>query len=185
MTKALIIVDVQNDYFAGGAMELVGMEAAAANCQRLLQRFRDSGRPLFHIQHLAARPGATFFVPDTEGAEIHPSMQPAAAESVIVKNFPSAFRDTELHPMLQQAGIEELVICGAMSHMCIDTTTRAAFDLGYRCRVVADACATRDLEFDGHRVAARDVHAAFMAALAVPFAQIETADEFIENFGQD
>ena len=181
MTQALIIVDVQNDYFSGGAMELVGMDAAASNCQRLLQQFRQRGAPLFHIQHLAARPGATFFVPDTDGAEIHHSVRPESGESVTVKHFPSAFRDTDLHQTLQQAGIDELVICGAMSHMCIDTTVRAAFDLGYRCRVISDACATRDLEFEGRPVAAADVHAAFMAALALPFAKIETTDAFIES----
>lgn len=181
MTQALIIVDVQNDYFSGGAMELVGMEDAARNCQKLLQHFRQRGAPLFHIQHLAARPGATFFVPDTDGVEIHDSVRPETGENITVKHFPSAFRDTGLHRALQQAGIDELVICGAMSHMCIDTTTRAAFDLGYRCRVISDACATRDLEFDGRRIAAADVHAAFMAALALPFAGIETTAGFIES----
>ena len=181
MTQALIIVDVQNDYFSGGAMELVGMDGAALNCQKLLQHFREHQAPLFHIQHLAARPGATFFVPDTDGAEIHASVRPETGESIIVKHFPSAFRDTDLHQALQQAEIDELVICGAMSHMCIDTTTRAAFDLGYQCRVISDACATRDLEFDGRKVAAADVHAAFMAALALPFARIETTDAFIET----
>ena len=181
MTQALVIVDVQNDYFSGGAMELVGMDDAAHNCRKLLQHFRGQGAPLFHIQHLAARPGATFFVPETDGAEIHASVRPEAGESVIVKHFPSAFRDTDLHQALQQAGIDELVICGAMSHMCIDTTVRAAFDLGYQCRVISDACATRDLEFDGRRIAAADVHAAFMAALALPFAKIETTGAFIES----
>ena len=179
MTQALIIVDVQNDYFGGGSMELVGMESAARNCGRLLDSFREHGKPLFHIQHLATRPGATFFVPDTDGAEIHDSVKPETEESLIVKHFPSAFRDTELHQELQRCGIDELVICGAMSHMCIDTTTRAAFDLGYSCRVVSDACATRNLEFDGRSIAATDVHAAFMAALSAPFAKIESTDAFL------
>ena len=172
MTQGLIIVDVQNDYFTGGSMELVAMDDAAANCRALLEGFRDRGAPLFHVQHLANREGATFFVPGTPGADIHDSVTPAVGETVIVKHFPNAFRETGLHETLQQAGIDELVICGAMSHMCIDTTVRAAFDLGYRCRVAADACATRDLEFDGRRVAAADVHAAYMGALSAPFAQV-------------
>jgi len=180
MTQGLIIVDVQNDYFAGGSMELVEMDDAAANCRLLLDSFRGNSAPLFHIQHLATREGATFFVPGTAGAEIHQSMAPAADETVVVKHFPSAFRDTGLHQTLQKAGIDELVICGAMSHMCIDTTVRAAFDLGYRCRVAADACATRDLEFGGRRVAAADVHAAFMGALAAPFAQVLTSAQILD-----
>jgi nicotinamidase-related amidase len=177
MTKGLIIVDVQNDYFAGGAMELVGMDEAAACCRKLLEHFRAAQLPVFHIQHLSTRPGAGFFVPETPGCEIHASLQPLTGEAHIIKHFPSAFRDTDLHELLRLAGVTELVICGAMSHMCIDTTVRAAFDLGYQCRVAADACATRDLEFDGRQVAAADVQAAFMAALGMPFAQVSsTAD---------
>ncbi|MGD8350908.1 MAG: cysteine hydrolase family protein [Gammaproteobacteria bacterium] len=182
MTQGLIIVDVQNDYFPGGAMELVGMDEAAANCSALLESFRTRGAPLFHIQHLANHEGAAFFVPGTPGADIHDSMTPADGEPVIVKHFPSAFRDTGLYETLQKAGVDELVICGAMSHMCIDTTVRVAFDLEFRCQVAADACATRDLEFDGRRVEAADVHAAFMGALASPFAQVQPAAAILDSF---
>lgn len=181
MTRGLVIIDVQNDYFAGGAMELVGMDEAAANCRRLLDAFRAADAPLFHVQHLAAQAGATFFVPGTGGSEINPLMQPLDGETVVRKHYPSAFRDTDLQRQLQATAVEELVICGAMSHMCIDTTTRAAFDLGYRCQLAADACATRDLEFGGRRIAAADVHAAFMAALASPFAQVMSTDDLLER----
>ena len=179
MSTGLIIVDVQNDYFSGGAMELVNMDAAAACCGKLLNTFRKAHKPIFHIQHLSTRPGASFFVADTPGAEIHQSLQPRQGEAHIVKHFPSAFRDTDLRQILQMEGIDKLVICGAMTHMCIDTTVRAAFDLGFHCEVIADACATRDLAFDDHRIAAADVQAAFMAALAMPFATVSGCDEYL------
>ncbi len=108
MTRALIIIDVQNDYFAGGSMELSGMDAAADNCARLLASFRATTEPLFHIQHLATRPGSTFFVPDTPGCEINARVRPQDDEPVVVKHFPSAFRETELHELLQAAGVDEL-----------------------------------------------------------------------------
>jgi len=179
MMKGLIIVDVQNDYFTGGAMELVAMDEAAACCRQLVENFRAAQLPIFHIQHLSTRPGAGFFVPDTPGCEIHHSLQPLAGEAHIVKHFPSAFRATDLNQLLQSAGIDELVICGAMSHMCIDTTVRAAFDLGYRCQLIADACATRDLEFNGQKVAASEVQTAFMAALGTPFAQVSSTADYL------
>ena len=179
MKTGLIVVDVQNDYFTGGAMELINMEAAAANCARLLEFFRKQQTEIFHIQHISTREGATFFVADTPGCEIHDSVQPEADEVVIVKHYPSSFRETPLAEMLKEAAVQELVICGAMTHMCIDSTTRAAFDLGYNCHVIADACATRDLEFNGRPVSAADVQAAFMAALRLPFAQISTTDQFL------
>jgi nicotinamidase-related amidase len=132
------------------------------------------------MRHLATREGATFFVPGTPGSEIHNGVTPLENETVVVKHFPSSFRETGLNDMLQQASIEQLVVCGAMTHMCIDTTVRAAFDLGYQCRLIADACATRDLEFNGQAVKAADVQIAFMAALSVPFAQVTLTDEFID-----
>ncbi len=177
MTTALVLVDIQNDYFPGGAMALTGMEAAADNAARLLARFRERGAPLFHIQHLSTRPGATFFLPGTAGAEINARVAPAGDEPVVTKHFPNAFRDTTLLEALRAAGAQQVVIAGAMSHMCIDATTRAAFDLGFGCTVAHDACATRDLEFAGQRLSAAQVHASFMAALAVPYAKVVPAAE--------
>jgi len=179
MNQGLIIVDVQNDYFTGGSMELVGMDKASINCSKLLNSFRTKQLPIFHIQHIATREGATFFVPNTPGCEIHECVKPRDNEIVLTKHYPNSFRETELNAFFKEAGVEELVICGAMSHMCIDATTRAAFDLGYRCHVVSDACATRDLEFNGQLVKAADVQAAFMSALSVPFAQVSLTDKFL------
>jgi nicotinamidase-related amidase len=173
------MVDIQNDYFDGGNMPLCGMNEAAESARRLLEHFRGQGAPLVHVRHLSTRPGATFFIPDTEGALIHDSVVPAAGEAVVEKHFPSAFRDTPLHGMLGDLGVGHLVVCGAMTHMCIDTTVRAAFDLGYSCTVVSDAVATRDLEFGERKVAAADVQAAFLAALQVPFAAVKSADQWI------
>lgn len=183
MKTGLVVVDIQNDYFSGGNMELVSMESAAETAAGVLAGFRRHGQPVFHIQHLSVRPGATFFVPGTEGAEIHSSVAPEEDEPVVQKNFPNSFRGTDLLERLRSEGIERLVICGAMSHMCIDATTRAAFDHGFACTVVSDACATRDLAFGERTIAAGDVHAAFMAALAVPYASVVPAVELDEGAG--
>jgi nicotinamidase-related amidase len=183
MNSCLILVDFQNDYFPGGAMELVGIEAAAANARLLLTDFRRTGSPVIHIRHVSARPGATFFLPGTDGAEIHPLMTPREGETVIEKNFPNSFRTTPLLDTLKRMGRDALVICGAMSHMCIDATTRAAFDLGFTCTVAEDACATRDLVFKGRVVRAADVHASFMAALSVPYAAVVATHEIIAGRG--
>ncbi len=179
MSKSLVLVDIQNDYFPGGAMELKNMDAASMRASAALERFRARGWPVFHVQHLSTRPGATFFLPDTRGAEHHASVAPRAGETVVRKHFPNSFRDTGLQAALDAAGHRELVIVGAMSHMCIDATTRAAFDLGYACTVLADACATRDLAFAGEAVPAAQVHASFMAALSSPYAQVLTTDAWL------
>ncbi len=181
MKNCLILVDFQNDYFPGGNMELVGIEAAAANARILLDDFRMAESPVIHIQHISARPGATFFLPETDGAKINRMATPRDGEIVVVKNFPNSFRGTSLLEILNKEKPDNLVICGAMSHMCIDATTRAAFDFGFNCIVAADACATKDLIFQGKSIKASEVHASFMAALAVPYAKVLSTADLVDN----
>ena len=172
MARGLLLIDIQNDYFPGGPMELVGMEQAADNARSLLASFRQRGESVFHVQHISTRPESGFFQPDTTGVEINERVTPLDQESLTQKNFPNAFRATAIDQTIRDSGIDELVVCGAMSHMCIDASTRAAFDLGYTCTVVADACATRDLTFGDRDVKAADVHASFMAALGWVYATV-------------
>jgi Amidases related to nicotinamidase len=177
MPEALIVIDIQNDYFPGGRMELVGAEDAARAAAGLLARFRAASLPVFHIRHENLRPGSTFFLPGTAGAEIHPLAAPLPGEAVITKHYPSSFRETDLLDLLSALAIDRLTLCGMMTHMCVDTTVRAAFDLGFSCRLAADACATRDLAFGGRTAAAADVQTAYLAALGAVFAQVAPAAE--------
>lgn len=180
METALILVDIQNDYFPGGRMELVGMEEASSRARDLLTLFRESQWPTFHIQHIANR-GATFFLPDTEGAEIHDSVKPLPRDIVVKKHHINSFRETQLLDELRQAEVERVVICGAMSHMCVDAATRAAADLGFACVVIHDACAARDVQFEGRTIPAQEVHGSFMAALGMAYAKVLSLDEFLSK----
>ncbi len=182
MKPALLLIDIQNDYFPGGKMELSGMETAAARAQELLAAFRRRGWPTYHLQHVSVRPGAPFFVPGTEGVELHPGIAPGPGEAVIEKHFPNSFRDTGLQKKLAAAQVTELVICGAMSHMCIDATTRAAVDLGFTCTVIHDACATRDLTFGELVIPAPQVHGAFMAALGSLYARVVSREDYLRGW---
>lgn len=181
MNDCLMLVDLQNDYFVGGNMELIGTEKAAANAQLLLNIFREENSLIVHIQHISARPDATFFLPETHGAEIHEMVAPQNGEMVVVKNYPNSFRETSLLETLKNKEINDLVICGAMSHMCIDATTRAAFDLGFNCVVAEDACVTKDLIFNEKTIKASEVHASFMAALSAPYAKVSSTKEIIKS----
>jgi nicotinamidase-related amidase len=178
MKSGLILVDIQNDYFPGGRMELEGISDAGQKAGELLSVFRENNWPTFHIQHLSVHQGATFFLPDTEGSQIHDGIKPLPDEKIIHKNFPNSFRETALLEELKKNQVGQVIICGAMSHMCIDATTRAAFDLGFECVVISDACATRNLEFGGQTIAAEQVHGSFMAALGSAYAKVITADAF-------
>ena len=177
MTTALLIIDIQNDYFPGGAMECVGANAACAQAAKLLSAFREQRRPVIHVQHLSLRPGATFFLPGTPGAEIREVVKPLEGEIVVEKNFPNSFRGTALQNYLDKHKIKNLVVAGMMTHMCVDASVRHAADLGYRITLLADACATRAQSFGGESVPARQVHAAFLAALNGAYAKVVKTDE--------
>lgn len=170
--RALLVIDLQNEYFPTGKLPLVGIEAATANAARVIADARAKGVPVIHVRHEAGKPDAPVFTPGTPNVQIHPSVAPVEGEAVIVKHFPNSFRETPLQALLEEQGVRELVIVGAMSHMCIDAGTRAAADLGYAVTVVHDACATRDLAFGGQTVPAAQVHAAYMAALGSSYAQV-------------
>jgi nicotinamidase-related amidase len=177
MTRALVIVDIQNDYFPGGRNPLAEPEQAAANARELLDAFRASGEPLVHIQHVWDAPDAAYLAPGTPGFEIHESVRPAEGEAVIRKANPNSFLDTGLEQHLRDAGVDSVVVCGMMTSMCVDATVRAAADLGFETTVVHDACATMPLAFGGRAVPAADVHAAFIAALGDGYAAVVSAGE--------
>lgn len=179
MSKALIIVDIQNDYFENGAMELVGSLKASENAKQILSKFRSEKLPIVHIQHLSVTPGSTFFLPETEGQEIHENVKPLEGEKVIEKYYPNSFRDTGLLEYLKSQNVTELVFVGMMTQMCIDATVRAAKDLEFECTVIGDACATRDLEVNGKQVKAADVQTAFLAGLSFFYADIKNTADYL------
>ncbi|MFO0880907.1 MAG: cysteine hydrolase family protein [Gemmataceae bacterium] len=181
MAIGLILVDIQNEYFPGGRMELVGIHQASRNARQVLDLFRDRGWPLFHVQHLAQQADSPLFTPGTPFVEIHENVHPMPGEPVVQKHFPNSFHQTPLLESLKAAGVDHAVIVGAMSHMCIDATTRAAYDLGLRCTLIHDACTTRDLEFQGKKVRADEVHAAFMSALGWWYAQLASTVDFVAD----
>lgn len=181
MGMALVLIDIQNDYFPGGHMELADSMDAAAAAARLLNAFRRASLPLFHVQHVSTRPGSTFFLPNTPGVAFYWSVASRLGEPVVIKHFPNSFRETGLLEQLRAARVRKLLFCGMMTHMCVDATVRAAFDLGFDCTVAGDACATRDLIFNAATIPAPQVQGAFLAALGAGYAEITTADAVIEN----
>jgi len=151
---ALVIIDIQEFYFPGGALPLAAPEAASANAGRLLARFRERGWPVVHVGHNASA-----------GKDFHADVAPGADEEVVFKDEVNAFQGTDLHERLQRLGVKRLVLCGMQTHMCLEGAARAAHDLGYEVVVVADACATRDLKYGEATVPAAEVHAGTLATL--------------------
>lgn len=166
MKTGLLIIDIQNDYFPGGKAELHEPLKALQNAKAALASFRKLDLPIIHVQHVSLQDEAGFFLPNSEGVKIHPEIQPLANEHLVQKHFPNSFLHSNLLDIIRTENLNHLVVCGMMSHMCIDATVRAARDLGFHITLLEDACATKDLFFDGKTIPAQQVHESFMAAFA-------------------
>ena len=169
-TTALLIIDIQDFYFPEGKVPLVEPEAAAANTARVLAAFRADGNPVVHVRH--------DFEP---GGAIHASVAPVEGEKVFTKTEVSCFNGTQVLAHLEEMGIKKLVIVGMQTHMCLEAATRGAYDHGFECVVVSDACATRDLTYGDRTVPAADVHASTLATLDRTYAEVVNTETFLAN----
>ena len=178
MKTALLVIDIQKDYFPGGKYPLVEPLAAAKKAYMLLQCFREHSGHHIHIQHISLEPDATFFIKGDNGSDIHDSAAHFVGEPIVYKHYPNSFRETDLLDKLKEWGIERVVITGMMTHMCVDATARAAADLGFKVIIAEDACATRDLKYGDTTIPAEHVHKAFLAALK-SYGDVMKSDEII------
>lgn len=168
--SALVMIDCQNTY-RHGVMALEGVEAALEEAAKLLDRARSAGIPIYHIMHDAG-PGTPYDV-RAEIGQIAAPVAPRDGERVIVKNYPNSFVGTELADLVAGEGGRDLILAGFMTHMCVNSTARGAFNLGHRPTVVAAATATRSLPGpDGTPVPAVALQATSLAALADLFAVV-------------
>jgi nicotinamidase-related amidase len=179
MKQALLIIDVQNDYFKNGKMELVGPDQALEKIKQLEQYFSEKNLPIIYVQHINP-PQASFFQENTDGVLLHPELDAHSDALIVIKHYPNSFLETNLDELLKAHQIEQLVITGMMTHICIDSGTRAAKELGYQPILIGDATATRDLSYDGKTVKAEDVQTAFLAALTM-FAPVQSTSDFLAN----
>ncbi len=165
---ALLIIDIQNFYFAGGSSELVNPVPASLNAQKLLIHSREANQMIIHIKH-----------GDGQGAAIHSNVAPLAGEKIIVKNEVNSFLHTDLLDFLNKNDIKKLVLCGMQTNMCLEAATRAASDYGFECTVIQDACAAKNQTFDGKTVQAEDVQLAALATLKA-YAKVISTEEYLD-----
>lgn len=179
--SALLLIDIQNDYFKGGKYPLHKPEQAGKQAGVLLKKFRENNETVIHIQHEMLGDNPLFFEIGTEGQEINESVAPISSDIIITKNNPNSFQGTNLLNVLKDKNINKLVICGMMTHMCVASTVREAFEHGFETFVVSDATASRDLELDGKTIHAEQVHEAHLAGLGAVFAKVVTTNEIVHS----
>jgi len=183
MNTALLLLEIQNDYFPNGRTPLEKSLEASTKAQHLLSVYREKKLPVIHVQHISTHPNATSLLPCTKGAEFHANVLPNKNETIIKKHYANSFKDTQLLNYLIKNQINHLLICGMMTHLTVDSTVRAAHDLGFSCTVIHDACATKQLDFQQMSIPMQSVHAAFIAALYPSYASILSTDEYLQKIG--
>jgi nicotinamidase-related amidase len=176
----LVIVDIQNFYFAGGRLPLQGSVEAGLNAKRILELFRSKKWPVFHVRHLPETMADAALAGDPQWS-FQANVMPLAGEPVITKHEVNCFRGTDLLALLNGLKLKTLVIVGMQTHMCLEGAVRAAADYGFAVTVAGDACATRDLEFNGHKIPAEQVHFSTLATLNKNYARIVTTAELLKE----
>lgn len=176
---ALIVIDAQQEYFAPlGKVVLPGGPPAVRNVAKALAWARASKTPVFHIVHESNRAGAPIFVKDSPALAIHPDAAPLGGEPVFTKHLPGSFTGTPLEAALRAQGVEQLIVAGFMTQMCVDTTARQAAHLGFKVTVLSDATAAKDVTGpDGERIAAEQVHRTHLGSLSGFLAEIKRTDQ--------
>ncbi|WP_281214047.1 cysteine hydrolase family protein [Shewanella insulae] len=179
MRTALVLVDLQNDYFKGGRFALDNCEAAAANAAKLLHHFRANRLPVIHVQHIFKDPEASFFQAGTPGAEIADMVEPKGREPVIVKHHVDSFLDTTLEQTLVEQGIDKLVVVGAMAQACVQTLCRSAVTRGFECEVISDAIAAPSLSWAETQLSGHQLVATNLLSLSFGGATAVTLDQWL------
>ena len=166
---ALIIIDIQDFYFPGGKSALVDPEKAAENAALLLSKFRKEKMTVIHVRHNSE-----------SQAEINKIVNPLPQEKVVSKDAVNCFIGTDLLDYLRSQQIDNLVICGMQTHMCVEAATRAATDYGFKCVVISDACATKDLKFNDIVIKSQDVHYSTLSTLK-SYADVKSTNEYLDR----
>ena len=178
---ALIVIDVQNEYFEG-KWPIPDGNAALDKIEAAIEASQQTGAKVIYVQHEVLNPERGLFIRGTNGFELHTRLRPRPEDQRIVKNYPGSFSKTDLEETLRKDGIETLVISGYMTHMCCDTTAREGFHRDFRVLFLNDATATRDGEHPTlGKIAHGELHRSTLITQASMFAEVLPTQELVER----
>jgi nicotinamidase-related amidase len=181
-TRALIVIDVQNEYFDGALPISDPPQATSiANIGRAMDAASAAGVPVIVVRHGDGETGAETFVPGSRSWQLHPEVERRAHDRLIEKTLPGSFTGTELGDVLDEAGVDTVSITGYMTHMCVDTTARQAAHRGLSVEILNDATGTLPLENSGGSATGEELHRATLVAQGQFFADVLSTDEWVDR----
>ncbi|ORE00873.1 Isochorismatase hydrolase [Rhizopus microsporus var. microsporus] len=183
MKEALVIVDVQNDYFPNGKFPTDSPVETAEAIAKLIQKFREEKKEVVHVTHVVPNPTEKFpfFQEGTWGVQVHDLVKPLPTEKYIVKNYSNGFHETDLEEHLRSKGIDRIIVVGMMIHNCVNATVYAGKDAGFDCIVVDEAVNTFDQALHGEVIKAKDIKKAFLAGIQFYYAKVLKLEDVLSN----
>lgn len=180
MNQALIVIDVQNDYFEGGAMPVTYPANSFDNIKKAIIAAKDHQIPVVYVKHLCP-PGADCFAPDSFGQELHADLIALGGDHIVTKEMISSFHKTDLQDYLSSKGIDTVTIAGFMTQMCCDTTARYAAHMGYHVNFLSDGTGTLDFNNGQGHASAEELHRATLITQAHCFSNVISTDSWIRS----
>jgi len=180
MKRALLVIDVQNEYFTG-KLPIAHPPGSLDNIVKAMEQARKSGIPVVVVQHTSPQKDAPVFRKGSEGWNLHPRIAAQAYDHLIEKNLPGSFTGTDLESWLRERKIDTIVIAGYMTQMCCDTTARQAFHVGLAVECLSDATGTLPVSNKAGSVTAEELHRAILVTQAMRFSKVMTTDQWIES----
>lgn len=180
MNRALLVIDVQNEYFTG-KVKITHPPGSLDNILKIMDCARANGIPIAVVQHTAPQKDSPVFRKGTEGWDLHPEIACRKHDHLVEKNLPGSFTGTDLESWLRANQVDTVVICGYMTQMCCDTTARQAFHRGFAAEFIADATGTLAISNSAGSVTAEELHRAILVTQAMRFSKVLTAGQWIER----
>lgn len=179
MKRALLVIDVQNEYFTG-KLPVTYPEGSLGKIVRAMSAAAERGIPVVVVQHSASAESPVFR-PGSEGWELHPEIQGRPRDYLVVKALPGSFTGTDLEGWLRGRGVDTVVVAGYMTQMCCDTTARQAFHLGFGVEFLSDATGTLAISNAAGRVTAEELHRAILVTQAMRFSRVVDTETWIRG----
>jgi nicotinamidase-related amidase len=180
MKRALLVIDVQNEYFSG-ALPITYPLGSMDNILKVMKAAKQNGILVIAIQHTALLKDSKTFVKGSFQWELHEEIKRAGYDYIIEKNLPGSFTGTDLEMILKENGIDTLVICGYMTQMCCDTTARQAFHLGFSVEFMSDSTGTLDISNYAGSVSAQELHRSILVTQAMRFSKVINSEDWIKS----
>jgi nicotinamidase-related amidase len=179
MPSALLVIDVQDEYFSGG-LPVSHPTGSLDNILAAMDAAHDRGVAVVLVRHTSP-PGGPFFQVGAPQWNLLPQVMERPHDLLLDKHLPGSFTGTNLEEWLRQRGINEVVICGYMTQVCCDTTSRQAFHRGFTVQFLSDATGTLDIKNEAGSVTAEELHLAILVTQAMRFAKVVSTDQWIQS----